>query len=379
MALPLFVFGTLRDAGLRRAVAGGELPGLPAVLPGHAVARALDTLGVPQPFPILVAREGEGAQGLLLRPDVNQQTRLDIYEQLFHYVPQSATVVCDGQPVAAQIYLAQDDCWAAGPEWDLDAWADDWAFIRTRAAAEIMALWPQTPIETLRRRYPMIEAAAASAHRARTEGAPAALRRSPGPADVVSSATRRPYAQYFGVREDDLCFRRFDGTMSAPVTRAGFVMGDAVTVLPYDPVTDRVLVVEQFRYGPWLRGDPNPWVLEPIAGRIDPGETPQDAARRESAEEASLVLDALHLIGGHYPSPGAVTEYVLAYVAIARLGPGNEGVGGLPDEAEDIRAHVIGFHRLMALVADGEVRNGPLLVSALWLAANRDRLRHTVA
>ncbi len=46
---------------------------------------------------------------------------------------------------------------------------------------------------------------------------------------------------------------------------------DAVTVLPYDPVRDRVLLIEQYRFGVHMRGDPRPWVLEPVAGRIDAG------------------------------------------------------------------------------------------------------------
>ena len=41
----------------------------------------------------------------------------------------------------------------------------------------------------------------------------------------------------------------------------------------HDPVRDRVLVVEQFRMGPYARGDRHPWQLEPIAGRIDGGES----------------------------------------------------------------------------------------------------------
>lgn len=247
--------------------------------------------------------------------------------------------------------------------------------MRRRAATEIMALWPALPLDVLRQRYPMVEAAAASALRARDEPAPATLRRKPAQGDLVSAEGRRPYARFFGVREDDLQFRRFDGALSPQVTRAGFVMADAVTVLPYDPVSDQVMLVEQFRYGPWLRGDPNPWSLEPVAGRIDPGETPEQAARREAAEEAGLALGAMVQIGRYYPTPGGVTEYLVSYVGLCSLSADCEGVGGVLAEAEDIRSHVIPFTRLMALVDSGEVENGPLLLSALWLAANRARLQ----
>ena len=55
--------------------------------------------------------------------------------------------------------------------------------------------------------------------------------------------------------------------MSDEVNRAVFISGDAVTVLPYDPRRDRVLLIEQFRAGPFARGDDQPWLLEAIAGR----------------------------------------------------------------------------------------------------------------
>lgn len=373
----LFVFGTLRDDGLRAAVVGSDLPGQPALLDGHAVVRALAPDGTPQPFPLLVVRAGARAPGLILRPDATQTARLDAYEALFRYAPGPVRVQTEQGPVDARVYrpTGDDGGWRPGPDWDLAAWATDWAGIRTDAAAQVMALWPGLPPDLLAQRYPMIESRAAARARAQTQPAPTIQRRAPSPGDVASRARRLPYARFFGVQEDDLTFARFDGTHSATVTRAGFLMADAVTVLPYDPLRDRVLVVEQFRYGPWLRGDPNPWSLEPVAGRIDPGEGPEDCARREAQEEARLTLGPLHLVARYYPSPGAVTEYLFSYVALADLPDSAAGVAGLAAEAEDIRAHVIPFARLMDLVAAGEAENGPLLVSALWLAANRDRLR----
>ena len=76
---------------------------------------------------------------------------------------------------------------------------------------------------------------------------------------------RQVYKGFFSVEEYDLSYEKFDGSHSEIVTRGALVSSDAVIVLPYDPVSDRVLLVEQFRTGPYVNGDTNPWVLEPIA------------------------------------------------------------------------------------------------------------------
>jgi len=205
--------------------------------------------------------------------------------------------------------------------------------------------------------------------------APATQRRVARAGDVAVLTRTEPYAGFFAVEEQDLRFRRFDGTLSDPVNRATFVAGDAVTVLPYDPVRDRVLLVEQFRVGPHLRGDANPWQLEAIAGRIDPGETVEATAIREAKEEAGIEINRLLPIAGYYPTPGAVTEFLYSYLALVDLPDSAIGTFGLATESEDIRVHLVSFDLLMALCASGEVGNAPTLLSALWLARERPALR----
>ena len=134
-------------------------------------------------------------------------------------------------------------------------------------------------------------------------------------------------------------------------------------------------MIEQFRAGPYARGDANPWLIETVAGRIDGGETPEEAARREAEEEAGLTLKALIAGPRYYPSPAAKAEYIYSFVGIADLPDSAAGLGGLASEAEDIRSHVISFDRLMALVDSGEIDNAPLQLIAFWLARERPRIR----
>jgi ADP-ribose pyrophosphatase len=209
--------------------------------------------------------------------------------------------------------------------------------------------------------------------RGRSGPAPHALRIPRTAGDLSPLATARPYAAFFGIEEHRLTHRRFDGTMTVPLDRAVFVSGDAVTVLPYDPRRDAVLLIEQFRAGPFARRDPLPWCLEAVAGRCDPGERPEETARREAVEEAGLTLGRMERIAAYYTTPGCAAEFLTSFVAEADLSAAG-GNHGLADEHEDIRTIVVPRADALALIATGEANNAPLLVSLLWLQAHHDRL-----
>jgi nudix-type nucleoside diphosphatase (YffH/AdpP family) len=236
----------------------------------------------------------------------------------------------------------------------------------------VMLAYGQLTPDRVRSRLGSLRVVADSRLRARQ--APRADQRA-GSGEVRIERQRPSHAGFFGLDVVDLSHRRFDGQMSPTLTREIFVAGDAVTVLPYDPLRDRVLLVEQFRTGPMGRGDPFPWQLEAIAGRIDPGESPEDAARREAEEEAGLTLGAMEKVAEYYPSPGAVAEYLYSYVALCELPDGCAGVFGAAEEAEDIKGHLVSFDRLLQLMAAGEIGNAPLLLTVLWLQRERARLR----
>lgn len=226
--------------------------------------------------------------------------------------------------------------------------------------------------ERVARRLPALLVEAASRQRA-VSAARRGVRAGSG--EVDAGAPQPVHAGFFALDLWQLRHRRFDGGMSPLLTREVFVAGDAVTVLPYDPVRDRVLVVEQVRMGPLGRGDPLPWQLEAIAGRIDPGETPEEAARREAIEEAGLELGRLETVAEYYPTPGAVTEYLYSYVALCDLPDDVAGVFGAAEEAEDIKGHLLSFCQLVELMTAGEIGNAPLLLTVLWLQRERGRLR----
>ncbi len=364
-ATPLFVWGPYRHLPLLRAVLGRDAPVAEATLPGFRVA------GRDQPG--LVPDAGPGVSGLILRDAGPEDARrLAFHGNLSALGLHAVRTTADGVDVMAEVAVAEAD---GADAWDFAGWQRRDAALAVAVAADIMALIGQRDAAEVARRRHAMEVRASSRLRALADPAPSALRRAAVAADVAVAAFAQPYARFFAVEEYDLSFQRFDGTASDTVNRAVFISCDAVTVLPYDPVRDRVLVIEQFRAGPFARGDRNPWSLEAIAGRIDPGETAEEACRREALEEAGLTLGALLAVANYYPSPGGKSEHLYSYVALADLPDDAARVGGVEDEAEDIRGHVIGFDRMMALVASGEIGNAPLILTALWLQRERARLR----
>ncbi len=194
---------------------------------------------------------------------------------------------------------------------------------------------------------------------------------------VTSYESRTVYNGFFSVKEYDLSFTKFDGSRSEVVTRSALISSDAVIVLPYDPIHDRVLLVEQFRTGPYARRDETPWCLEPIAGLIDSGETPEEAALREAREETGLKLLRLESVASSYPSPGISTEFFHHYVGIVSLPETTDLVSGLASESEDIRSHIFYFSDFLKMIEAGHISVGPAILIGLWLARHRDLLRRT--
>ncbi len=189
-----------------------------------------------------------------------------------------------------------------------------------------------------------------------------------------SLGLERPYTGFFALEEHRLSHRLFGGGWSAPLSRTVLSVGDAVTVLPYDSARDRVLLIEQFRAAMVARGDPCPWGVEVVAGRLDQDGDAEATARREAHEEAGIELGRMETIAAYYTTPGFAAEHVTSFVGEASL----EGAGGLHGEAsehEDIRAFVVGLDEALDGIASGEIDNAPAILSLLWLARNRDRLR----
>jgi ADP-ribose pyrophosphatase len=189
--------------------------------------------------------------------------------------------------------------------------------------------------------------------------------------EVISRETC--YQGYFRIDRYRLRHRLHDGGWSGEMTRELFERGHAVAVLPYDPVADAVVLLEQFRVGAYAAGQPC-WQIEIVAGIIDPGETPEAVARRETAEEAGCAVLDLERVYHYLVSPGGASETVTMFCGrVDSTGVG--GIHGLAHEHEDIKVEVVPWGEALRRLESGAIGNAFTLIALQWLALHRDELR----
>jgi len=373
MSRALFFYGTLCHLPLLEVVLGrgrAEIDVAIALLPDHLVSWVKD-----QPFPMISYEKEAEAQGIIVR-DLREEdiARLRFYEGGFEYDLASLTVRSEAGIEHAEVFFPSAGVWDAAEGWSLDQWVRKWGGLSVRAAHEVMEHYGRTGADEIAHLLPFLRARA-WAHELAQDTAPTRLRNNTSRDAVTLNRRDDGYSGFFRLDTFDVKFPRFNGTESDTVERAAFVAYDAALLLPYDPISDHVMLIEQMRYGPLLRGDPLPWVLEPIAGLVDAGEAPIEAARREAQEEAGLDLSDIREMVKVYPSPGYSTEFFHCFLGLCPLNTSLQGHHGLASENEDIRTHVVTFERAMALLDSGEINLGPLAMMLLWLAREREKLR----
>jgi len=195
------------------------------------------------------------------------------------------------------------------------------------------------------------------------------------PAFAASDAevlkTETAFQGYFRVDRLTIRHATFAGD-SIEICREVFKRGNAVCVLLYDPDADKVVMVEQFRVG--ALAAESPWMLEVVAGIVEPGETAEDVARREAVEEAGLTLDQVQPIIRYLPSGGGCDEWIdLMYAEVDSSVA--QGLHGLADEGEDIKVHVLNAQEAFDLVVSGAINSSPAIIALQWLELNRNRLK----
>ncbi|MBC7907112.1 MAG: NUDIX domain-containing protein [Rhodospirillaceae bacterium] len=191
--------------------------------------------------------------------------------------------------------------------------------------------------------------------------------------DVQVIAKDTAFKGYFQMDRYRVRHRTFAGGWTAEITREIFERGHAVVVALYDPVRDEVAMIEQFRTGALAAGH-YPWLVECVAGIIDPGESPKQVARRETVEEAGTEATDIVEIGTYIVTPGGSSETVILFCAridATQIG----GLHGLEHEGEDIRVFTMPLSEAYSMVKDGRINNSMAVISIQWLLLEKAALK----
>ena len=187
--------------------------------------------------------------------------------------------------------------------------------------------------------------------------------------DVEIIARETLYRGFFSLDLYRFRHRLFNGGMSDEVTREIFERGHAAVLLPFDPVRDEVVLVEQIRIAAYDTSA-SPWLLEMVAGMIEEGESPEDVARREAVEEAGLKPVLSYLA-----SPGGTSERLSIMVGEVDATTA-KGIHGLADENEDIRVHVVSREQAYKWVEEGKIDNAASVIALQWMQLHYHNLRN---
>ncbi|MDA0148730.1 ADP-ribose diphosphatase [Vibrio sp. LaRot3] len=192
------------------------------------------------------------------------------------------------------------------------------------------------------------------------------------PEDVEIISKQTLFQGFFKMVKYRFKHKLFEGGWSQEIEREMFERGHAAAMLPYDPVRDQVVLIEQIRVGALEHA--HPWQLEIVAGIIDRDEQAEEVVRREAVEEAGIDVSRLEKVTSYYPSSGGCSEMLDVYVGEVDASTAH-GVHGLDYEGEDIRVHVVSREQAYQWVVDGRFENGASIIALQWLQLNYQHLK----
>lgn len=140
--------------------------------------------------------------------------------------------------------------------------------------------------------------------------------------------------------------------------------GNGATILLYNREKRTVVLIRQFRIATWVNGNKDGRLIETCAGLLDDDE-PEVCIRKEAVEETGYQVGDVQKVFELYMSPGGVTEIVHFFIAeYDERSRANSG-GGVEDE--DIEVIELPFTEALAMVSNGDIRDGKAVILLQYL------------
>jgi len=173
---------------------------------------------------------------------------------------------------------------------------------------------------------------------------------------------------FYKIHEITLEHKKHDGSWSTPIKREIFSGAHVATILPYDPLTKKIILIDQFRPG-ILKTNQDPVIKEIVAGIIDKGESPEESAKRECKEEIGCDVNKLTKICSYYPTPAISEQYNHLFLGEVRSFEGNKITGQI-NENEDILARCYCVEEVKKFLMNNKIVNGLTLIALQWFFLN---------
>jgi ADP-ribose pyrophosphatase len=191
--------------------------------------------------------------------------------------------------------------------------------------------------------------------------------------DILIENEEWMYQGFISVKRYNLKHKLYGGGWSNTFTREMVIRKHAAAVLPYDPILDRVILIQQFRIGA-LEDRNSAWLYEIVAGLMDKDETPEQVVKREMQEEAGVEVLELVKLYNYWMSPGGSNEFLTLFCAKVDASQAG-GIHGLAEENEDIKVQTFSSAEAFEMIKSGEVRNCSSVLALQWLELHRESLR----
>jgi ADP-ribose pyrophosphatase len=153
----------------------------------------------------------------------------------------------------------------------------------------------------------------------------------------------------FGIRRDEVIEPSGVRTTREVITHPG-----SVVVLPVLP-DGRILLIQQYRHAA------RQYLWELVAGRIDPGETPKEAAARELIEETGYRAKRFRVFLDVFPTPGFLEERMFILLAEGLTAGEAE-----PEEDEKIISRAYNRKQLEEMIRGGKLRDAKSIAGILY-------------
>ncbi len=176
------------------------------------------------------------------------------------------------------------------------------------------------------------------------------------------------YKGFFELNEIDFTHKKHNGAWTKPIKREIFKGAHVSTLLPYDPIKNKIVLIQQFRAAVISRYSEE-MLYEIVAGMIDNDENPEQTAIRECFEETGCRVKKVIPINSYFPAPGSSESFYHFFLGEIDSYDSKQ-IKGLKNEDEDILVSSFTVNEVKKMLKNKIIKNAATLIALQWFFLN---------